>query len=168
VVVYDPKWLPALPALYVYSAAISVGFLAPVVAAALDASGKPGIISRLSVYWMAANWTIVSLVMLKWRTLLAFAIAYCLHVLGGNIAVMVVVRRVIPEAHFWPRLRAAIAATFVLALVARFGFAPWATTVSTLIAAIALSLAVFVGTVVLIDRSLLRDALSFLPLKRGA
>ena len=50
-VVYGDKWLPALPLLYIFAAAITFGFLSPIVGAALDASGRPGVLARLAVGW---------------------------------------------------------------------------------------------------------------------
>ena len=40
-IIYSAKWLPAFPALYVYSLAIAIGFLSSIVASALDALGRP-------------------------------------------------------------------------------------------------------------------------------
>jgi len=35
--IFGDKWMPALPTLYVFAAAISVGFLVPIISGALDA-----------------------------------------------------------------------------------------------------------------------------------
>src|SRR3982750_3687342 len=47
-IIYWDQWARAIPALYVYALAITFGFLSPVVAAVLEALGKPQIIFRLA------------------------------------------------------------------------------------------------------------------------
>jgi len=162
-VVFTDKWMPALPILWVYALAISIGFLAPLISSALDAIGRPGLMFRLSVLWTALNWIVVLAVTYKYRTVLAFSIAYCVHVVVGNLAIVVVVRNLLPDARIWPKVRAAIVAATVVAVAARFFLEPWATTPITLIIAVLACLAVFVGIVGLLDPSAVRELLALIP-----
>jgi O-antigen/teichoic acid export membrane protein len=164
-VVYTAKWQPALPLLCVYAAAISIGFLSPLIASALDALGKPQIIFRLALVWTALNWVVVSLVMLKWRTPLAFAIAYSVHVFAGNLAVVVIVKRLLPDVQLWPRVRGAVIAAAALALAGRFLIDGWIESVPTLVLAVLLALGVFLGVLFVLDRAALKDALALVRKK---
>ncbi len=159
-VVYTAKWLPSLPLLYVYAGAISIGFLSPLIASALDALGKPQIIFRLALLWTLLNWLVVSLVMLKWRTPLAFAIACSVHVVLGNLAVVVVLKRLLPNVQFWPRLRGAVIAMALLAILGRFGIDGWINDAATLLLAVLLALVLFLGVMFALDRAALKDALA--------
>src|SRR5262249_41649213 len=82
-VMYGDKWIPALPIFYVYVTGISIGFLSPLIAPALDALGKPQIMARLSI-----GWTVAICALVPFTTPLAarmglggtvgFAIGYCI------------------------------------------------------------------------------------------
>jgi O-antigen/teichoic acid export membrane protein len=159
-VIYTAKWLPSLPLLYVYAAAISIGFLSPLIASALDALGKPQIIFRLALLWTALNWLVVSLAMLEWRTPLAFAIACSVHVVVGNLAVVIVLKRMLPHVQFWPRLRGAVIAMGALAIAGRFAIDRWIDGVGTLVLAILLALVLFLGVLFALDRAALKDVLA--------
>jgi O-antigen/teichoic acid export membrane protein len=159
-VIYTAKWLPSLPLLYVYAGAISIGFLSPLIASALDALGKPQIIFRLALLWTALNWLVVSLAMLQWRTPLAFAIACSVHVVVGNLAVVIVLKRMLPHVQFWPRLRGAVIAMGALAIAGRFAIDRWIDGAATLVLAILLALVLFLGVLFALDRAALKDALA--------
>jgi O-antigen/teichoic acid export membrane protein len=154
-VIYGEKWIPALPTLYVYTCAIAFGFLAPVLAAALDAVGKPQLMVRLSVGWTALCWVSVATAMSFSREPVTYAVAYCPPVVVGNLAVAWVVAQLLPEARLWPRVRAASFAAIVLALGARFGVLRIVGGPVTLVAAILACAAIFVGTLALVDRAAL-------------
>lgn len=169
-VIYTDQWMPALPILWVYATVITVGFLAPLIAPALDALGKPGVLLRLSVFWTALNWVVVIGVMYFKRTPLAFAVAYGVHVVVGNLAVVWVMLKLMPDTKLWPRLRASLAAAVATALVGRKLLSPWAMHPGSFVLAVLASLALFASVVVLLDRSLIKDAMAIVPAlkKKGA
>ena len=143
-VVYTAKWLPAMNSLYIYSGAMTIGCLTPLVASALDAIGKPGIISRLSVGWVSLNWAIVVPVMLWKPGLTTFAAAYCVHVVVGNIVVLVMLHREFPGTKAY---RALFGPAIGLLVATAVGWAlrPLVTGPLSLIATILTILPVFVA-----------------------
>jgi O-antigen/teichoic acid export membrane protein len=161
-VVYGEKWMEALPLLRVFCGAVGLGFLAPIVAAALDASGKPGVFFRLSIGWTALNWIVVPITTAIWPTPMGFVCGYVVHVILGNVVVIFVVRRLIPGTPLWPRLRAAMAAAVIATAASYRLCAPWATSPWTLPPAILATVVAFLAILALLDRSALREAIAFL------
>lgn len=117
-IVYGDKWLPALPLLYVFAGSIVFGFLSPVVGAALDASGRPWVMARLSIGWTLLNWIGVIVATPHWG-MLGFTVGFSVHVVLGNLGVVWMLKKLIPEAVIWPRVRASILAGAVSAVVGR-------------------------------------------------
>jgi hypothetical protein len=154
-VIYGDKWMPALPTLYVFAAAISVGFLVPIINGALDAIGQPRVMMRLGVYWVIINWIAVTTVMQFRNDPLSFSLAYCVHILFGNLAAIFAVKKLLPSARLWPRMRAATGSAVAAAIVARWVLLPWTKGPITLTAAVLTTIAVFGGAVMLLDRSVL-------------
>ncbi|MBI4706164.1 MAG: oligosaccharide flippase family protein [Deltaproteobacteria bacterium] len=154
--VYTDKWLPALPLLYLYAGAISLGFLAPIVASALDALGRPGLFLRLSVAWTALAWLAVLFATPRWG-MVGFVAGYCLHVVVGNIAVIFVVRRLVPQARLWPSVRAAIAGALAAGLLGRLVLAPHVAGLGLLGLGVAAMAVVFAAVVLLLDPALARE-----------
>ena len=107
-----PTVVPALPLFYVYAAVFAFGFLTPLVAPALDATGpapdQRTILDRVddchlshrSVYDAALG-------------SLGFVAGYCLPMVLGNVGIIIVLKSLIPQAKLWPRVRAAIAGGLV-------------------------------------------------------
>jgi len=164
-VVYTSKWLPAVPMLYVYAVTIAFGFLTPLVAPLFDALGKPKVNLRFSIAWTVAIAVLVPLTTPRWGAL-GYAVGYCLPVVVGNCGVLYVLKRQIPGIRLWPRLRASIIGATATAVVGWYLLAPWAKGPAQFIAAVLVDAAVFSLTMVLLDRSSVRDALSLLPKKR--
>ena len=117
--VYSQRWDSAVPLLYVYTSTIALGFLSPLVAAALDAAGRPQIVFKLSLGWSLLNWIVVAVVLSFTRTALAFAIAYAVHVVLGNLALLFVTRRLLPLSEMWSWIRASAIAALLTALTGR-------------------------------------------------
>jgi PST family polysaccharide transporter len=159
-VIYGDKGMPALPTLYVFAAAISIGFLVSIVNSALDAIGQPRIMMRLGIYWTILNWLTITAVMQFRKDALSFSLAYCVHILFGNLAVLFAVKKVLPTAHLWPRIRVALASAIGTAVVARWVLLPWITGPATLTVAVLAIIAVFGGVVALLDRSALVELLA--------
>jgi teichuronic acid exporter len=152
-IIYGDKWVPALPAFYVFSLAIAIGFVSPIVNGALDAIGKPKVMMQLGIYWTALNWVAVATTMYFAKSALAFSLAYCVHIVAGNLAVIVIVKQLIPAAQLWPRIRAGLLAASGATCFGRFILLPWIGCPITLIAAVLLGIAAFVGVLAVFDRS---------------
>ena len=169
-VVFKGKWLPALPILHLFAGAIAIGFVSPVVGAALDAAGRPGIFARLSLAWTALNWTVVAFTTPRWG-MIGFAAGYCVHVVVGNLAVLWVMRTVVPGVRplrrFWSSalggacvwLAARALAPWVHGSVVASAAAGW----GALAASIAGLVALFIAVVLLVDRRGVAEALRILP-----
>jgi O-antigen/teichoic acid export membrane protein len=154
--IYSEKWLPALPLLYIYAGAISLGFLAPIVGSAMDALGRPGLFLRLSIGWTALAWVVVPFTTPRWG-MVGFAAGFCLHVVVGNVAVIFVVRRLLPAARLWPSVRAALAGAVVAGVLGRLVLAPRTTNVGLLVLWIGVMAVLFVAVVLGLDRELARE-----------
>ncbi|MBI5535072.1 MAG: oligosaccharide flippase family protein [Deltaproteobacteria bacterium] len=159
------KWIDAVPLLYIYAGAISIGFLSPLVASALDAAGKPKVFSRLAIGWTALNWMVVPLTTPKWG-LLGFVGGYTVHVVAGNLAVIIVLVKLIPNAKIWPRVRASVVGGCAVWAAGRYLVSPWANSWAGIIGGIAALVLLFAGIVALLDRSAIKDALSIIPKKK--
>ena len=96
-VVYTDKWLPALPLFYVYATGIAFGFLTPLVAPALDATGRPQVNARFSMGWTVAIALIVPFTTPRWGAV-ELAVGYCLPMIVGDIGMIVVLKSLIPQA----------------------------------------------------------------------
>lgn len=160
-VVFTDKWLPALPLLHIYAVAITIGFLAPLVSAALDAAGRPQIFARLSIGWTALNWLVVVLATPRWG-MIGFAAGYSVHVIVGNIVVIIVMIKLIPGVRFARRIWAPLLAGGVLWFICRL-VAPLLTDVPTLVGGLVASLAIFALVMFIVDRQGLRDAVAMVP-----
>lgn len=154
-VIYGDRWLPALPTLYVFASALSIGFVVPIMGASLDALGRPGIMMRLAIGWTAINWVVVLVAMQLWRSPLAFSLAYCVHMVVGNLAVIVAAQRLLPTLRMAPNMVTGVFAGAVVAALGRQLLLPWVHGPFSLIVAVLLALCAFVAVCVALDRSLL-------------
>jgi len=164
-IIYGARWVPALPTLYVFASAISIGFIVPIMSGALDAFGKPTVMMRLGMAWTALNWIVVAIVMHLRADALSFALGYCVHIVVGNLAVVFAVRKLMPEARIWPQMRAACLGAAVSAAVGRFVLSPWARGPFTLALVVLLAVGVFALVVALLDREGLRDLIAMVRRK---
>ncbi len=160
-IVFTDKWMPALPLLHIFAGAISIGFMAPVAAAALDAAGKPQIVAKLALGWTALNWLIVPLATPRWG-ILGFVAGYSVHVVVGNLAVLVVLLYVVPGVRVLRRLFAAVlggAAVFAFGHYA----APHAMTLATFIGATVAAFVLYAVVVLVVDFRGVKDAIALVP-----
>jgi PST family polysaccharide transporter len=160
-VIYGGKWLPALSLLHVYAAAISVGFLAPLVGAVLDSTGRPQVLFRLAICWTALNWAVVPITTPMWG-MLGFSVGYCVHVVVGNLVLIVVADRLVPHARIVRRLLVPAVAGGVTFVVARL-CADWVASLVTLLPALLLLAATHVLTLLLFGKRSLKEAFSLIP-----
>jgi O-antigen/teichoic acid export membrane protein len=153
-IIYSAKWLHAVPALYVYSLALAIGFNGPIVASALDALGKPQIVFRMSIVWSLINWASVLVATHFARTPLAFALGYAVHIVLGNLALIVVLRRMLPEARPLRRLLPGAIAALIVAGCGRFGLLPRLESGLGLAAAVVALAVTFLATSLALDPTL--------------
>lgn len=165
-VVYGAKWVPALPIFYVYAVGISVGFLHPVVAPAIDALGKPQLNVKLMLSWTAAICALVAVMTPRWGAL-GFAIGYCIPMVLGNIMVVFVMKWLVPGMSLWPRTWSLVVGGVAVGLAGRFVVQPLVQGVPTLVAGILSLAALFVGVIALLNRSAIDDVLVLLGRKKG-
>ena len=156
-VIYGNRWMPAIPTLYVFATAISIGFVSPIVNGALDALGKPRIMMVLGIGWTAMNLLVIAISMQFRTDAFAFSIAYCVHIVVANLVVVVMVRRLLPTAEVWSKIRTAILAGAVATVVGRWLLLPWISGPFTLIAATLILLATFLGAIALVDKNAFLD-----------
>jgi len=157
VVVFSRKWLEGLIALYAFSTVILIGFVVPVVAAILDALGRPGVIARMSVGWTALNWIVTPLATWRWG-FPGFVCGTCVHVVVGNAAVLVVVRYLVPEARLARSLAGPAVGGLLTGAVGWFLLRPWADTPLKLAAGVALALVVHLAAFAALDPQAFRSA----------
>src|SRR5690606_30612471 len=125
--------------------AITIGFVSPLIASALDAIGRPGVIARLSMGWTALNWLVIPFA--ARYGMFGFTLGYVVHVVVGNLAVIYVIKRLVPELRLFRRLWASAIAGVVTGVVGRFFVASWAGTVLGFIGGVGLLLLVYAGIV---------------------
>ena len=160
--VFSEQWLPAVPLLTVFAAAISIGFLSPLVASALDAIGRPGVFARVALLWTAVTWIAVPVGTALGGTL-GFAIGYASHVVIGNIVIAEVLRSLLPEARFWRRVRIPLAAACLTSVAGRLALAPHVAGPMSFLAAAVASLLVYAALVWLADGRALLQARTLVP-----
>ena len=116
--------------------------------------------------WTLLNWIAVTVTMQFTRSAFTFALGYCIHILFGNLAVVFVVKRLIPEAKLWPRIRAGMLCALVTGLVARGLLLPWAQGVVSLTAAVLAAITVFAVAIAVFDRSALLELWAMMRKRR--
>ncbi|HTM46261.1 MAG TPA: oligosaccharide flippase family protein [Polyangiaceae bacterium] len=161
-IVFGDKWLPALPLLYVYAVTISFGFLAPLVGALLDSTGRPGLLLRLALLWTALNWAVVPITTSLWG-MFGFALGYAVHVVAGNLLLVILADKIVPHARLLRRVAAPALTGGLTFAAAKYGCADWVHGPFQLVGAILALIALHLGALLVIDRKGLREALSIMP-----
>lgn len=158
-VIFSDQWLPALPLLYIYALAIGIGFLSPLFGAALDAMGRTGVFAWLVLGWTAVNWVAVPIAT-RWGQV-GFAAGYAVHIIVGNVACIIVMWKLVPEARMWHRVWGPILACAAIAFVGATWLHPAGPL--SLTGSIVLLLALFAGIVTALDRTAIKDAIAVIP-----
>jgi O-antigen/teichoic acid export membrane protein len=167
-IVFSDRWLPGLFPLYVLSSALCLGFLSPLLGAALDAIGKPGILARLMVVWTVVNWVSVA-IGTHFFGPRGFVVGFAFHILVGNAGAIFVAKREIPEIRLLSSLRGPFLASLAVGLVGRVVVHPWASGPLSLIAGVLLLIAVCLTALFVVDRSAVVVGLvTFLPARHLA
>ncbi len=167
-VIYGDAWLPATPMLYVFSSALSIGFLVPLAASALDALGRPQVMMRLGLFWTSLNWVVVLGAMQWRRTPFVFSIAYAVHIVIGNAVTVYFLRDLLDLRPVARRLAIALLACGTGVLVGQGLLRPWITGPFSLSAGVVVVGAVFVGVVLLLDRQVVPDIVRAFKPERDA
>lgn len=152
-VIYSDKWMPAVPALYVYALTFAAGFYFTILGSAVDAFGRPQLMLRLTAFATVVNWACVAVVTSVGRSPLVFALGYAVHVAVGNVALLVAFKGLLPEARPLARLWAPALSAVVVGGLARAAL-PWSASPLRLTACVLGSAIVFAGMVLALDRSL--------------
>jgi O-antigen/teichoic acid export membrane protein len=160
-VIYGDKWLPALPLLHAYAVAIAIGFLTPLAAPLLDATGRPKVVLKLSIFSTLASWALVASCTPRFGTT-GFVWSYAAHVIAGNLILVFILRRMLPKVrllrHTWAPALAGVGAC----TAAHFA-APYAHTIPSFVAATLGILALHCGAMYLLDPAGTRDAFNLIP-----
>jgi lipopolysaccharide exporter len=150
VLVFSGKWLDGLVPLQAFSAALIIGFVSPVVAAVLDAVGRPGVIAKLAVGWTVLNWIVVPIATWKWG-MNGFVLGYCVHVVVGNVLLLLLLPRVLPGVRLFRPLLAPALGGIGVATLGWFVLRPWSTTPLRLAIGVALALTAHVAIIAATD-----------------
>ncbi len=161
-VVFTDKWAPALPILYVYAGAISIGFYTPIIGALLNATGRPQLLFRLSCFWVTLAWVAVLITTPRWG-MPGYAYGYCLHVIVGNVLMFCLTPRLVPHSRVFSRLLAPLLGGLGVYVTAKYACASWAQTPATFIAAVLLLVLVHLAILALVDRKRLIQSFALLP-----
>lgn len=154
-IVFSSKWLVALPALYVLAASLALGFVTPLLATALDAIGKPGIVARLSLGMTALNWVVVLATGGMWsqpNRVFGFAVAYSAHVVLGGAILLYIVSRLLPRVRIAAAFRAGIPGGLAVAALGHWVLAPRIGGWPSLVLAIGVLVMAFASITTLVDR----------------
>jgi O-antigen/teichoic acid export membrane protein len=127
------------------------------VAAILDALGRPGVIARMSVGWTALNWVVTPLATWRWG-FPGFVYGMCVPVVVGNVAVLFVVHHLVPEARLAKPLWGPAAGGLLVAAIGWFVLRPWADTPLKLAAGVAVALAAHLAAFAAVDPQAFRAA----------
>lgn len=168
-VIFGPKWVPASPALYVFSGALVVGFVSPIVGAAFDAMGKPGIFVRLSIVWTTVSWAAVLLTVPLWpedQRVLGFSVAYASHVVVGNLLVIVVAKRLLPEVRIVSTILRPLVPAILVGLAGRRLLPSLVEGPVTLVLAVLVTAAAFVFGALVFDKKGAEEVFAFATRKR--
>lgn len=166
VIVFTEKWLPALPLLYVYLAGISVGFLAPLVSTALDATGRARLTFRFSLVVVVLTWTLVP-IGTHYCGIAGFAVAYIVVMWMGNLAMIWFMRRIAATSRLPRRVLVALVSATLVGFVG-YALRPAISSWVGLVLAISLQVLVFGAAVFLLDRAALIEGWSIIANKRAA
>ncbi len=164
--VYGDTWQPAVPLLQIYATVVLLGFLSPIGNAVFYATGRPGIVLRLATCWTALNWSVVAVVLFVKPTLEAYALAFSVHVVVGNVIVAVLLERLLPTARVARTLFAPIFAAIVVAMPCLWWLTPHLHGFASAVAAsvVCLGLVAFIASS--FDRELIVGARAALQIGR--
>jgi hypothetical protein len=107
------------------------------------------------------NWLVVPIATPLWG-MIGFSIGYCVHVVVGNLVLIVVADRLIPHARLLGRLVVPAVAGLITFIVGRW-CSGWVSSLFTLLPALALLAATHALALLLLGKRQLQAALSLIP-----
>jgi O-antigen/teichoic acid export membrane protein len=155
-VIYTAKWMPALPLLYIFAGAISIGFLSPLVGAAFDAMGQPKVFMKLAFGWTLINWVAVPIGSYL-GGMIGFTAGYAVHVVVGNLVVIALLVKEVPLIKLWPQVRAGLLGAVAVWAFGAYLAAPYANSIVGFCLAVVLALFIFALIVLALDRKTLAE-----------
>ncbi|MGZ3423100.1 MAG: oligosaccharide flippase family protein [Polyangiales bacterium] len=163
--IYTTKWMPALPYVYVFAAAISIGFITPLLAPLLDALGRPQTTLRLSILTTILLVVLVPLCTLKWGTF-GFALGYGITVVIGNVVAIFIIREIAPTVGVLRRLLVPAVGSAAIVALGRAMSGSRPPTVPGLLLSIVALFAAYCAVIALIDREAVREVVGFVRVAR--
>jgi len=163
--VYGTRWNGAIPLLHIYAAAILLGFLSPIASAVFYGLGRPGLVFRLALGWTVLNWSVVWLVLTFWPSLEAYALAFSVHVVVGNVVVLVLLHRMLPHAQIARALVVPGLAALFIGMIGRHWLSPHLHEYWTLVLGGVFCCVALFGVVASLDRSLAGSLKSILKVR---
>jgi O-antigen/teichoic acid export membrane protein len=152
-IVYSDKWLPAVPALMVFSFAFCFTFFSWIGDALMAALDDMGRLFRIKVVSMSLNW-VATLLAIAWRpTTFAFAIGFSVQLIVTPLLILAAARDLVPGVEVAGKLRGLALAAVALACVGRLAL-PYLVGAASLAAFVLLALVFFVGLALLVDARL--------------
>ena len=145
--VYGEAWLAAIPAVRLFSVAALLGGTSTVLVHALYGLGRADLVFRLNLLWAALVWGL-TLLLVPWVGFLGFAVAsVCIAVTG--ILPAALLRRLVP-VRILSAVRVPLAASLASGLVLAALSGLWIHDIPSLLIGGGVSLASYVGLVVLL------------------
>lgn len=165
-IIYGAKWLPAVPALLVYSAGFCFTFFSWIGDAAMAALNDMGRLLRIKAVSTALSWAGTALAIAWSPTPLAFSLGILLQLVITPFLIHRALRERLPGLRLFPRLRGPMAAGVCVAIAGRALLAR-TTGVFELILLIVLELLVYAAVSLLLDAELRKLALGLVLRPRG-
>jgi hypothetical protein len=100
--------------------------------------------------------------------MVGFALAMCIPGVLGNALVAVIMKRLVPDTHFWPRLPALIAGGVAVAALGHFVLKPFATGPLSFGLSVLGCVVAFLAVVALLDRSAIEEGWALIRKKQPA
>ena len=113
-IVYGDKWLPAVPALYVYSVALCFTFYSWIGSAALEATAQTGRLFRVAILGAVTNWAAAVFALSLSATVLSFAFGALVQLTVVPIFVGYMMRETVPQGRIVRRILPMVIAAMVV------------------------------------------------------
>jgi O-antigen/teichoic acid export membrane protein len=145
--VYGEAWTPAIPAVRLFCVTTLLGGTSTIIVHALYGLGRADLVFRLGLGWAALVW-LLTLALVPWLGFLGFAVA-SVGVSVSGVAPLLVLRREVP-IRFLPAVRVPLASALLSALALGALSAVWIHDLPSLLIGGGVSLAAYVGLVLLL------------------
>jgi O-antigen/teichoic acid export membrane protein len=159
-VVYGAKWMPAVPALLVFSFGFCFTFFSWIGDAVLAALDDMGTLFRIKVITAIVNWTATLIAIFWLPTPLAFAVGYCVHLIVTPAMIYLAVSRLLPGLEVLGRLRGLAIGAVVVAIAGRAALA-YVEGPVRLVSFVVVALVLFHGVAFAVDAKLRQTARAF-------